>query len=65
MKIQKKEQEVRQKDYLRALEKTKMTDATKIRQEYERETAEIKLRYNHRMDLLRKEMEDKRKKIIS
>lgn len=42
-----------------------MTDATKIRQEYERETAEIKLRYNHRMDLLRKEMEDKRKKIIS
>lgn len=65
LKIQKKEQEVRQKDYLRALEKTKMTDATKVRQEYERETAEIKLRYNHRMDLLRKEMEDKRKKIIS
>ena len=65
LKIQKKEQEVRQKDYLRALEKTKMGDATRVRQEYERETVEIKLRYNHRMDLLRKEMEDKRRKIIS
>ncbi len=64
LKIAGKEQEIRHADYLRALQKDNNKEASSIRQEYERVSNEIKMKYSHKMLLLRKEMEDKRKSII-
>lgn len=65
LKVSEKEQQVRQEEYLRALEKAKNKKATAIRQEHERIANEIKMKYTHKMLLLRKDMEDKRKALIS
>lgn len=59
-----KEQEVRQGEYVRALKKANNKKKTAIRQEHERIANEIKMKYTHKMLLLRKEMEDKRKAMI-
>ena len=59
-----KEQEVRQGEYVRALKKANNKKKTAIRQEHERIANEIKMKYTHKMLLLRKEMEDKRKSMI-
>ena len=59
-----KEQEVRQGEYVRALKKANNKKTTAIRQEHERIANEIKMKYTHKMVLLRKEMEDKRKAMI-
>lgn len=59
-----KEQEVRQGEYVRALKKANNKKTTAIRQEHERIANEIKMKYTHKMLLLRKEMEDKRKAMI-
>ena len=64
LKVAMKEQEIRQQEYLRALKKTNNKKATAIRQEHERISNEIKMKYTHKMLLLRKEMEDKRKALI-
>ncbi|CAI2367709.1 unnamed protein product [Moneuplotes crassus] len=56
-----KEQEVRQGEYVRALKKANNKKKTAIRQEHERVANEIKMKYTHKMLLLRKEMEEKRK----
>ena len=61
LKVSMKEQEVRQKEYIRALKKANNKKATAIRHEHTRITNEIKMKYTHKMLLLRKEMEDKRK----
>jgi hypothetical protein len=64
LKVSMKEQEVRQQEYIRALKKTNNKKATSIRHEHTRITNEIKMKYTHKMLLLRKEMEDKRKAMI-
>lgn len=64
LKVAMKEQEVRQQEYIRALKKASNKKATSIRHEHTRITNEIKMKYTHKMLLLRKEMEDKRKRRI-
>lgn len=64
LKVAMKEQEVRQQEYIRALKKANNKKATSIRHEHTRITNEIKMKYTHKMLLLRKEMEDKRKAMI-
>lgn len=65
LKVQGKEQNIRHADYVRALDKDSNKKASAIRQEYERIANEIKMKYTHKMLLLRKEMEDKRKLTIA
>lgn len=65
LKVQQKEQQIRHQDYLRALRKQNNAQATAIRHEHERIANEIKMKFNHKMMNLRKEMEEKRKKIIT
>lgn len=60
-----KEQEVRQGEYVRALKKANNKKKTAIRQEHERIANEIKMKYTHKMLLLRKDLEEKRKALIA
>lgn len=60
-----KEQEVRQGEYVRALKKANNKKKTAIRQEHERIANEIKMKYTHKMLLLRKDLEEKRKAMIA
>ena len=46
------------------MQKDANKQASHIRQEYERISNEIKMKYTHKMLLLRKEMDNKRKKVI-
>jgi hypothetical protein len=61
LKVSKKEQEVRHAEYLNALTKEKNTAQTKLRQDFERISNEIHLKFKHKMLNLRQEMENKRK----
>ena len=62
--MSKKEQEVRQTDYMNALTKTYGEKATSLRKEYERISTEIQLAYKNKMKLLRETMEFRRKDAI-
>ena len=64
MKVQRKEQEVRQKEYENSLTKKYGEDATRIRKEYERINNEIQMKFKNKMKLLRENMELKRKDAI-
>lgn len=64
LKVQEKEQELRNEDYIKVMQKDYDRKLTLMRQEYERMANEISKQYQHKMKLLRTEMEDKRKKMI-
>ena len=61
LKVSKKEQEVRHQEYLNALTRDKNKKQTQLRNDFERISNEIHQKYKHKMELLRKEMDDKRK----
>ena len=61
LKVQKKEQEVRQTEYINALTRNYGDEASGIRKEYERIFNEIQMKYKNKMKLLRDTMEQKRK----
>ena len=65
LKVQEKEQLIRQEDYMWALQKDNNKKQSSIRAEYERLANEIKLKYTNMMLNLWKKMEEKRKRIIS
>ena len=65
LKVSKKEQEVRHKEYLNALTKAYNKKQTEIRKEYERISEEIQRKYKHKMAVLRSDMERKRKAEIA
>jgi hypothetical protein len=65
LKITKKEQEVRHKEYLNTLTRDSNKRATQMRSEYERIGNEISTKFKHKMLLLREEMERKRKQAIA
>lgn len=62
--IAKKEQEVRHKEYLNALQRDKNKEQTKARNEYERICNEIHLHFQHKMKLLREEKVKERRAAI-
>eukprot|EP00826_Nyctotherus_ovalis_P023055 TRINITY_DN17755_c0_g1_i1.p1 TRINITY_DN17755_c0_g1~~TRINITY_DN17755_c0_g1_i1.p1 ORF type:complete len:347 (+),score=143.58 TRINITY_DN17755_c0_g1_i1:191-1231(+) len=64
LKVQGKEQEVRNEDYIKALEKDYDKKLTTLRQEYERIVNEISKQYQHKMKLARTDAENKRKRLI-
>ena len=57
LKVSKKEQEVRHQEYLNALTRDKNKQQTKLRQDFERISNEIHLKYKNKMTNLRLEME--------
>ena len=59
--MSKKEQETRHKEYLNALTRDKNKKQTQLRNDFERIQNEIHQKYKHKMDLLRKGMDEKRK----
>ena len=61
IKVSQKEQEIRHKEYLNALQKEKMKQQTQLRAEFERISNEIHLKSQHKMTKLRSEMVSKRK----
>jgi len=65
LKVQQKEQETRQKDFQIALNKHYISKTSAIRKEAERISNEIQLKYKNKMQLLRANMEKKRKVEIS
>jgi len=64
LKVAKKEQEVRHAEYLNALTKEKNKEMTRLRQDFERISNEIHLKFKNKMLNLRQEMENKRKNEI-
>lgn len=64
LKVQEKEQEIRNEDYVRVMQKDYDKKLTLLRQEYERMANEISKHYQHKMKLMRNEMEDKRRRMI-
>ena len=65
LKVQEKEQEVRQTEYSNALNKHYNSLATEKRKEYERIANEIQEKYKAKMTRLREDMETKRKAEIA
>ena len=65
LKVQEKEQEVRQTEYSNALNKHYNSLATDKRKEYERIANEIQEKYKAKMTRLREDMEAKRKAEIA
>ena len=64
LKVQDKEQDLRNEGYIKVMQKDYDKKLTMMRQEYERMANEISKQYQHKMKLLRAEMEDKRKRMI-
>jgi len=62
--VQDKEQELRNEDYIKVMQKDYDKKLTAMRQEYERMANEISKHYQHKMSLLRMEMENRRKRMI-
>lgn len=65
LKVEKKEQEVRQQLFLDSLIKVYNNNCTIKRKEFERVSNEIQLNFKHKMFLLRSVMERKRKDAIT